>query len=31
VAQDQQKSYVDKNRTPRDFKVGDHVLKKYDH
>jgi hypothetical protein len=25
VAQDRHKIYVDKNRTPREFKVGDHV------
>jgi hypothetical protein len=25
VSQDRQKSYADKNRTPREFKVGDHV------
>jgi hypothetical protein len=28
VAQDRQKSYVDKNRTHREFKVGDHVFLK---
>jgi hypothetical protein len=25
IAQDRQKSYADRNRTPREFKVGDHV------
>jgi hypothetical protein len=25
VAQDRQKSYANRNRTPREFKVGDHV------
>jgi hypothetical protein len=28
AAQDRQKSYVDKNRTHREFKVGDHVFLK---
>jgi hypothetical protein len=25
IAQDRKKSYADKNRTPREFKVGDHA------
>ena len=31
VAQDRQKVYADKNRTTREFKVGEHVLLKVKH